>query len=72
MHDSLQAAESDWAWRQPSPPRALRQHVLAHAELTAVHEPDGRQLRGGNPAFGLPSELLLTADAGWTWYPVTF
>lgn len=26
----------------------------------------------GNPAFGIPSELLRTADAGWTWYPVTF
>ena len=26
----------------------------------------------GNPAFGIPSELLRTADAGRTWYPVRF
>jgi len=26
----------------------------------------------GNPAFGIPGELLRTADAGQTWYPVGF
>ena len=25
-----------------------------------------------NPAFGILSEVLRTADAGWTWCPATF
>ena len=26
----------------------------------------------GNPVFGIPSELLWTANAGQTWHPVRF